>query len=114
MLIKCPECGNMVSDKASCCPKCGYVVNQVPASMEEVPEVNDIVSGNDDTEPGQTKGQANAAQVVFAILSYLCYIFAIADIVLYYIFDVDMTGLYWTPILASGLGYLFDFIASKV
>lgn len=27
MLIKCPECGNMVSDKATCCMKCGYPVD---------------------------------------------------------------------------------------
>lgn len=26
MLFQCPECGNMVSDKASQCPKCGYAV----------------------------------------------------------------------------------------
>jgi len=23
-LIKCPECGKQISDKASCCPNCGY------------------------------------------------------------------------------------------
>lgn len=23
-LIECPECGNMVSDSASSCPRCGY------------------------------------------------------------------------------------------
>ena len=27
-LIKCPECGNMISDKAVKCPKCGYPVGQ--------------------------------------------------------------------------------------
>ena len=27
-LIKCPNCGNQMSDKALCCPACGYE-NQV-------------------------------------------------------------------------------------
>ena len=26
-LIKCPECGNKISDKAEICPKCGYELN---------------------------------------------------------------------------------------
>ena len=25
-LIKCPECGNVVSDMATACPKCGYPI----------------------------------------------------------------------------------------
>jgi hypothetical protein len=28
-LIKCPECGNMVSDQAVACPQCGYPVRKV-------------------------------------------------------------------------------------
>ena len=33
MLIKCPECGNDISDKAKACPKCGWQVNfdELPA-----------------------------------------------------------------------------------
>ncbi len=31
-LIQCPECGNMISDKAVKCPKCGYPVGQVENS----------------------------------------------------------------------------------
>ncbi len=27
-LIKCPECGNQISDKAESCPKCGYELNK--------------------------------------------------------------------------------------
>ena len=46
---------------------------------------------------------------ILAVLSGLCYIFAIADLVLFYIFDVDLTGVEWSPIAASlvgaGLGY---------
>lgn len=27
-LIKCPECGNKVSDQAANCPKCGYELRE--------------------------------------------------------------------------------------
>jgi hypothetical protein len=30
-LIRCPECGNEVSDKARACPKCGAPINAVGA-----------------------------------------------------------------------------------
>ncbi|MDE5803214.1 MAG: zinc-ribbon domain-containing protein [Lachnospiraceae bacterium] len=28
-LIKCPECGKEISDKASSCPGCGYPINKI-------------------------------------------------------------------------------------
>ena len=28
-LIKCPECGKDVSERASCCPNCGYPINEL-------------------------------------------------------------------------------------
>lgn len=28
-LIKCPECGKEISDKAACCPNCGFPVERV-------------------------------------------------------------------------------------
>lgn len=34
-LIKCVECGNYVSDKATCCPKCGKEVNPVSYDKNE-------------------------------------------------------------------------------
>lgn len=44
------------------------------------------------------------------ILSYLCYIFAILDIVLFNAFDIDLTGVSWSPYVAglvgAGLGRL--------
>jgi len=37
-LIKCPECSNWVSDKATSCPKCGYpldaAASQPPADLD--------------------------------------------------------------------------------
>lgn len=35
-LIKCPECGNQISDKAESCPKCGYELNK-----KETPTTSD-------------------------------------------------------------------------
>ena len=32
-LIKCPECGNQISDKAESCPKCGYELNKKSDSV---------------------------------------------------------------------------------
>lgn len=41
-LIKCPECGNQVSDKASACPKCGCPLD----CREETDGVNQIEGQN--------------------------------------------------------------------
>lgn len=42
-LIKCPDCGKMVSDRAQNCPDCGFPI------QEEVQRLNDItnIEGND-------------------------------------------------------------------
>lgn len=34
-LIKCPECGQMISDKAESCPKCGYQMQDSPEKAED-------------------------------------------------------------------------------
>lgn len=33
-IFKCPECKNKISDKASICPKCGYLITRVPENIE--------------------------------------------------------------------------------
>lgn len=43
-LIKCPECGTEVSDKAATCPKCAYPIKQ--SAEEQIVEMSfDCVSG---------------------------------------------------------------------
>ena len=42
-LIKCPECGKEISDKASACPNCGCPVSAIP--FQTLPSEVDI-SGN--------------------------------------------------------------------
>lgn len=37
-LIKCPECGNKVSDKANACPKCGYPNNKKETTDKDLSE----------------------------------------------------------------------------
>lgn len=34
-LIKCPECGKEISDKASSCPSCGYPINNIKVETEQ-------------------------------------------------------------------------------
>ena len=37
-LIKCPECGAEISDKATVCPKCGNLTNVDSITVAEVKE----------------------------------------------------------------------------
>lgn len=50
-LIKCPECSREVSDKANCCPNCGYVIN----------------NGNDDKSSNSNKKWIVPVAVVMVI-----------------------------------------------
>lgn len=42
------------------------------------------------------------------VLGVLCYIFAVVDLVAFYIFDTDITGFSFSPMVAGGLGYIFQ------
>ena len=108
MLIKCTGCGNMVSDKAVGCPKCGKPVSQI------ISENSNVAAGENHAASEENVEGDEGMQMFFAILSYLCYIFAILDIVLFYVCDIDLTGVYWTPIAASALGYVFSAIGNRV
>lgn len=48
-LIKCPECGKGISDKATICPNCGYPITGEPIVDSDVDEAseekNDTVQG---------------------------------------------------------------------
>ena len=45
-LIKCPECGKEISDKAASCPKCGYPIQNIPqnASIPPAPQQSEKVT----------------------------------------------------------------------
>ena len=36
-LIKCPECGKQISDKAESCPNCGYRIESTIEEKKEIP-----------------------------------------------------------------------------
>ena len=48
--------------------------------------------------------------MIFRVLSVLCYIFAIADLLLCNIFGIDITGVRWSPIVAGVVGAIFGWI----
>ena len=48
------------------------------------------------------------------ILSVICYIFAIADLGLFYLCDVDITGVSWSPWVVSAVGALLSWIDSSI
>ncbi len=66
-LIKCPECGNEVSDKAAMCPKCGYKIS--------------IVQENE-KQPTVSK-QSKKGRFVIAALLAICIIIALSVFILH-------------------------------
>ena len=93
-IISCPQCGKSVSDAAQQCPHCGYHLTNM--QQQQQPKAND-----------------QSSMAIFQVLSVLCYIFAVADVLCFYILDIDLTGLSFSPIIACGLGWLFSTIAGK-
>lgn len=50
MLVKCPECGNDVSDKAKTCPHCGYtLLEDISEDEVKTNETSNETSANQDT-----------------------------------------------------------------
>lgn len=49
-LIKCPECGNLVSDHATSCPKCGFPVDKMKQQAEQA-EVQQPVEHKEPVNP---------------------------------------------------------------
>ena len=48
-LIKCPECGKEISDKAKSCPKCGYPINYDDQLYDD--ESEDDYEDDEDNRP---------------------------------------------------------------
>lgn len=60
-LIKCPECGNYVSDGATACPNCGYPLKQEQNDTKLSPEENER---QNDTVTEDTEAEVVQAEVV--------------------------------------------------
>ena len=43
-LIKCPECGRDISDKAGRCPHCGYPIDSIKDEIKQSDQIYDSVS----------------------------------------------------------------------
>jgi LysM repeat protein len=47
-LIKCPECGNMISDKAAVCPKCGIPIEEIKKILEHQSDEKETIVNSQD------------------------------------------------------------------
>ena len=74
-LIKCKSCGQMVSDRAEKCPKCGYPVRLSMEQQEET-EKKETIKNVQPRQKNSKKGILIAAVVVVVIG---CGIFAILN-----------------------------------
>ncbi len=45
-LVKCPECGKQVSEKANSCPNCGYPISKYIETMQEANNTNTVFPEN--------------------------------------------------------------------
>lgn len=66
-LIKCPECGKEVSDKASQCPQCGYPIHEkihIDVDFHEIAHTNEA----EFTEPKKDKTIRSSKVIVIALL----------------------------------------------
>lgn len=76
-LIKCPECGADISDKALRCPKCGHNFNNVQSTA--APNSNDLANW---LEEIPFKGFSNSVRISTIIVSILAIIAAISMLTL--------------------------------
>lgn len=62
MIVKCPKCGNIVSDRSAACPSCGEVLNTRP--FAEKPKVEEKVAEVQETPLAQAAPVAEPAPEV--------------------------------------------------
>lgn len=48
-LIKCPECGKEISDKAGKCPYCGYPIEEIESTVEKETDKEEVLDNNKET-----------------------------------------------------------------
>ena len=60
-LIKCTKCGQMVSDRAEKCPKCGYPVHLSMKQQEETKQSVEPHATTFNTPRGSYKRQSSAS-----------------------------------------------------
>lgn len=102
-IIKCPECQNEVSDKASACPKCGYpIASEKTNSQTHIKEPQTIFAQENDKEKMVYIAEKDSKGVVITSV-LLIIIFAILLIVSRWIalFSLIYIGVFETVLLIS-------------
>lgn len=51
--------------------------------------------------------------IVLQIIAILCYLFAVLELILFYGFDIDLTGFAYSPVIAIIIGSILQSIAKK-
>ena len=88
-LIKCPECGRDVSNKAEKCIHCGYPLHQAAAAPQNPGEadsknrINLDDPGYNSSSPGQVVVQNNKANILWVILGTIAMIAIAVGIVMH-------------------------------
>lgn len=89
-LIKCPECGQTISDKALKCPKCGYPI-QTHVEKSENESANECLENNSpiDALPGSIPKKKK--NIVIAVVLFLAIIFLFVLILCFNLFLKKLT-----------------------
>ena len=89
-MIKCKECNKEVSSEAKTCPHCGIQIK-----LDLIGQVNQLISKD--------------KKKILKIISYILYALSVIDFCFGNFFNIDLTGVSWSPIAFVILG----FFASK-
>lgn len=72
-LIKCPECGNEISDKAQSCPKCGYPLSEQKKDMIEGKSVSSQWDPNQLPQPVKRKGHGCLVPLIVVLIIFVLF-----------------------------------------
>lgn len=72
-LIKCPECGNEISDKAQSCPKCGYPLSEQKKDMIEGKGVSSQWDPNQLPQPVKRKGHGCLVPLIVVLIIFVLF-----------------------------------------
>lgn len=75
-LIKCPECGKDMSDKAAACPSCGCPIDTVIAERQRIKEESEIKKQQEDAEIAVGKKYKRQVLSFFGLLTAIVIVIA--------------------------------------
>lgn len=97
----CGKCGQELEVGARFCGKCG----------QAIPTDNESVGA---PTPVERTPEHPKVAIVLLVLSFFFYIAAVVDYVSAMLFDCDLTGVRWSPLLLGGIGTGCSFLAKKL